>query len=96
MTSKRFVLEKVYCNNKSEKSFKAYKNRSTFTADYIKKKGNCFSIVLIPLLLLTINYSGKGLNHFFHIREIKLVEKDEVSQDDDLIAKAEEATRGVL
>ena len=68
---RRSHFEKVYCKNKSEKSFKAYKNRKTFSADCIKKKGNGFSIILILLLLLTINYSGKRLNHSFQTRELQ-------------------------
>ena len=66
---RRSHLEKVYYKNKSEKSFKAY-IRKTFAAGCIKKKGNGFLIILIRLLLLTINYSGKRLNHSFQIREI--------------------------
>ena len=65
-------------------ALKHIRNRKAFAADCIKKKGNGFSIILICLSLLTINYSGKRLNHSF---QIKLVEKDEVLQDDDLIAK---------
>ena len=66
---RRSHLEKVYNKNKSEKSFKAYKKHiKTFAADCIKMKGNGFSIILIRLLLLTINYSGKRLNHFFQTR----------------------------
>ena len=67
---RRFYLEKVYHKNKSVKIFKAYKKQKNFAADCIKKKGNGFSIILIRLLLLTINYSGKHLNHSFQTREI--------------------------
>ena len=46
-----------------EKSFKANKKQKNFCC--IKKKGNGFSIILTRLLLLTINYTGKRLNHLF-------------------------------
>ena len=44
--------------------------RKIFAANCIKKKGNGFLIVLIRLLLLTINYAVKRLNHSFQTREI--------------------------
>ena len=65
---RRSHLEKVYYKSKSEKSFKAYKKQKNFCSRLYKKKGNGFSIILIRLLLLTINYSGKRLNHSFQTR----------------------------
>ena len=72
-----------------KKALKHIRNRKTFAADCIKKKGNGFSIILIRLLLLTINYSTKPFfsNKVNYGSQIKLVEKDEVLQDDDQIAK---------
>ena len=67
---RRFHLEEVYYKNKLEKALKHIRNRNTFAADCIKKKGNGFSIILIRLSLMTINYSGKRLNHSFQTREI--------------------------
>ena len=68
--TRRSHLENVYYKNKSEESFKAYKKQKNFAADSIKKKENGFSIILIRLLFLTINYSGKRLNHSFQTRKI--------------------------
>ena len=42
-----------------KKALKHITKRKTFAADCIKKNGNDFSTILIRLLLLTINYSGK-------------------------------------
>ena len=67
---RRSQLEKVYHKTNRKKALKHIRNRKTFAADCIKKKGNGFSIILIRLLLLTINYSGKRLNHSFQTREI--------------------------
>ena len=77
-------MKKFTTKTNRKKALKHIRNRKAFAADCIKKKGNGFSIILICLSLLTINYSGKRLNHSF---QIKLVEKDEVLEDDDLIAK---------
>ena len=76
-----------------KKALKHITKRKTFAADCIKKNGNGFSTILIRLLLLTINYSGKWRNHgiiLFKVNygwQIKLVEIDEVLQEDGLIAK---------
>ena len=69
-----------------KKALEHIRNRKTFAADCIKKKGNSFSITLIrKLFWKTIKpfFSNKGN----YGSQIKLVEKDEVLQDDDLIAK---------
>ena len=66
---RRFYFEKGYYKSKSEKSFQTY-NRKTFAADCIKKKGNGFSIILIRLLLLIVEYFGKRLNHSSETKEI--------------------------
>ena len=63
-------LKKFTTKANRRKALKHVRNRKTFAADRIKKKGNGFSIILIHLLLMTINYSGKRLNHSFQIREI--------------------------
>ena len=67
---KRSHFEKVTTRTNWKKALKHIRNRKTFAGDCIKKKGNGFSIVLIRLLLLAINYSGKRLNHSFQTREI--------------------------
>ena len=72
-----------------EKSSKAYKKQKDFCSKK-KKKGKDFSIMLIRLW--TINFSGKCsflFKPFFSNKgnnglQIKLVEKDELFQDDDL------------
>ena len=64
------TLRKTTTKTNRKKTLKRIRNRKTFAADCIKKKGNGFSIILIRLLLLTINYSGKHLNHSFQTREI--------------------------
>ena len=74
-----------------KKALKHIRTRKTFAAGFIKKKGNSFSIILICLLLLTMNYSGKRLKHSFQTRGITNYKlnllKKMVLQDDDLIAK---------
>ena len=65
------TLKNFIANTNRKKTLNHTRNRKHF--DSIRKKRNGFSINLIPLLLLTINCSGKRLNHSFH--------------DDDLIAK---------
>ena len=85
-------MKKFTTKTNLKNSLKHIRNRKTFAADCIKKKRNGFSIILICLLLLTINFSGKRLKPFFSNKEnygsqIRLVEKGEVLQDDDLIAK---------
>ena len=66
---RRSYLENVHYKNKSGKSFKAHKKQKNFCSR-LYKKGKGFSLILIHLLLLTINYSGKQ-NHPFQRREIK-------------------------
>ena len=62
---------KKFNTKTNRKALKHIRNRKMFAADCIKKKGNGFSIILILFFfLLTINYSGKRLNHFFQTREI--------------------------
>ena len=67
----------------------------------MKNKGNGFSIILIRLLLLTINDFWKTIKPFFSNKEnqgsqIRLVEKGNVLQDDDLIAKELNGFLGML
>ena len=74
------MLKRFTTKTNRKKALKHIRNRNTFAADCIKKKKSGFPIILIRLLLMTINYSGKPLNHFFQTREIhksqiKLAEK---------------------
>ena len=96
---RRCHLGKVYYKSKSEKSFEAYKKQKKFYTRLYRKQFSIqfyFSINLIRPLLLGRNYSGKQLKHSFktvdhNLRncglQIKFFEKDEVLQDNDLIAK---------
>ena len=89
---RRSHLEKVYYKNKLKKSFKAYKEQKNFCSRLYKKERkqffNNFDLSFVTdnkLFWKTIKtlFSNKGN----HGSQIKLVEKDEVLQDDDLIAK---------
>ena len=51
------TLKKFIAKTNWKKALKHIINRRAFAADYRKKKGNIFSILLICLLLLAINYS---------------------------------------
>ena len=89
---RRSHLEKVYYKNKLEKSFKAYKNQKTFCSRLYKKARKRFFNNLNPSFI-TDNKSFRKmikpcfLNKGNYGSQIKLVEKDEILQDDDLIAK---------
>ena len=63
-------LKRFITKTNRKKALKHIRNRKTFAADCIKKKANDFSIILIHLLLLTINYSRKQLNHSFQTSKI--------------------------
>ena len=89
---RRSHLEKVYYKNKLKKSFKAYKEQKNFCSRLYKKERkqffNNFDLSFVTdnkLFWKTIKtlFSNKGN----HGSQIKLVEKDEVLQNDDLIAK---------
>ena len=67
---RRSHLKKFNTKTNRKKALNHIRNIKTFAADCIKKKGNGFSIILILFFLLTINYSGKRLNHSFQTREI--------------------------
>ena len=66
----RSYLEKVYYKNNRKKALKHIRKRKTFVSDRIKKKGNGVSTKKKgnALLLLTMNFSGKRLNHSFQTR----------------------------
>ena len=90
--SLRSHLEKVYCKNKSEKSFKAYKKQKNFCSRLYKKERKRFFNNLNPSFVTDNKLFWKTIKPFFSNKvnygsQIKLVEKDEVLQDDDLIAK---------
>ena len=89
---RRSHLEKVYCKNKSEKSFKAYKKQKSFCSRLYKKERKRFFNNLNPSFVTDNKLFWKTIKPFFSNKrnygsQIKLVEKDEVLQDDDLIAK---------
>ena len=88
---RRSHFEKVYYKNKFEKSFKAYKKQKNFSRLYKKERKRFFNN-LNPSFATNNKLFWKTIKPFFSNKEIyesqiKLVEKDEVLQDDDLIAK---------
>ena len=85
-------LEKVYYKNKSEKSFKAYKKQKNFCSRLYKKERKRFFNNLNPSFVTDNKLFWKTIKPFFSNKgsygwQIKLVEKDEVLEDDDLITK---------
>ena len=89
---RRSHLEKVYYKNKSEKSFKAYKKQKNFCSRLYKKERKQFFNNPNPSFVIDNKLFWKTIKPFFSNKgnygsQIKLVEKDEVLQDDDLIAK---------
>ena len=89
---RRSHLEKVYYKNKSENSFKAYKKQKNFRSRLYQKERKRFFNNLNPPFVTDNKLFWKTIKPFFSNKgnygsEIKLVEKDEVLKDDDLIAK---------
>ena len=89
---RRSHIEKVYYKNKSEKSFKAYKKQKNFCSRLYKKESKRFFNNLNPSFVTDNKLFWKTIKPFFSNKgnygsQIKRVEKDEVLQDDDLIAK---------
>ena len=85
---RRSHLEKVYCKNKSEKSFKAYKKQKNFCSRLYKKERKRFFNNLNPSFVTDNKLFWKTIKPFFSNKvnygsQIKLLEKDEVLQDDD-------------
>ena len=88
---RRSHLEKVYCKNKSGKSFKAYKKQKNFCNRLYKKERKRFFNNLNPSFVTDNKLFWKTIKPFFSNKgnyesQIKLVEKDEVLQDNDLNA----------
>ena len=89
---KRSYLEKIYLKNKSEKSFKEYKKQTNFYSRLYKKERKRFFSNLNPSFVNDNKLFWKTIKPFFSNKgnyrsQIKLDEKEEVLQDDDLIAK---------
>ena len=89
---RRSHLGKVYYKNKSEKSFKACKKQKNFCNRMYKKERKRFFNSLNPCLVTDNKLFWKTIKPFFSNKgnyrsQIKLVEKDEELQDNDLIAK---------
>ena len=89
---RRFYFEKVYCKSKSEKSFKAYKKQKTFSSRLCKKERKRFFNNLSPTFVTDNKLFWKRIEPFFSNKgnygsHVKLVETEEVLQEDDLIAK---------
>ena len=89
---RRSHLEKVYYKNKSEKSFKAYKKQKNFCSRLYKKERKRFFNNLNPSFVTDNKLFWKTIKPFFSNKgnygsQIILVEKDEVLQDNNLIAK---------
>ena len=84
--------EKIYCKSKSEKSFEAYKKQKNVCSRLYKKERKRFFNNFNPFFVTDNKLFWKTIKPFFSNKvnygsQIKLVEKDEVLQDDDLIAK---------
>ena len=89
---RRSYLEKVYYNNKLEKSFKAYKKQKNFCSRLCKKERKRFFNDLNSFFVSDSKLFWETIKPFFPNKgnygsEIKLAEKDEVLQDNDMIAK---------
>ena len=89
---RRSHLEKVYYKYKSEKSFKAYEKQKNFCSRLYKKERKRFFNNLNPHFVTDNKLLWKTIKPFFSNKgnygsQINLVKKDEVLQDDDLIAK---------
>ena len=89
---RRSFFEKVYCKNKSKQSFKAYKKQKNTSSGLYEKERKKFFNNLNPSFVTGNNLFWKTIKPFFSNKgnyrsQIKLVEKDEVLQDGDLIAK---------
>ena len=85
---RRSHLEKVYYKDKSEH----IRNRKAFAAHCIKKERTWFFNNLNPSFVTNNKLFWKTIKPFFsnqgnYRSQIKLAEKDEVLQDNDLIAK---------
>ena len=78
-------LENVYCKNKSEKSFKAYKKQKNFCSRLFFNNFNLYSVTHNKLFWKAIKpfFSNEGN----YRSQTKLVEKDDVLDEDDLIGK---------
>ena len=89
---RRTHLEKVYYKKNWKKSFKAYKKQKNFCCRLSKKERKQFLNDLNLSFVTDNKLLWKTIKPFFSNKgnyesQIKLVEKDEVLQDDDLIAK---------
>ena len=89
---RRSHLEKVYYKNELEKSFKTYKKQKNFCRRLHRKERKRFHNSLNQSFVTDNKLFWKTIKPFFSNKgnygsQIKLVEKDEVLQDDDLIAK---------
>ena len=89
---RRFHLETFYYKIKLEKSFRAYKKQKNFCSRLYKKERKQFFNNPNPSFVIDNKLFWKTIKPFFSNKgnygsQIKLVEKDEVLQDDDLIAK---------
>ena len=89
---RRSHLEKVYYKNKSEENFKVYKKQKNFCSRLHKKERKRFFNNLNPPFVTDNKLVWKTVKPFFSNKgnygsQIKLVEKDEVLQDNDLITK---------
>ena len=85
-------LEKVYYKNRLEKNFKAYKKQKNFCSRLCKKGRKRFFNHVNPSFVTGNKLFWKTIKPFFPNKgnygsQIKLVEKDEVLQNNDLIAK---------
>ena len=55
-----------------KKALKHTRNKKPFAAECIRKKRNNFLIILIRLLLLTVNYSGKDKTILFKQGKLRI------------------------
>ena len=85
-------MKKFTTKTNLKKSFKAYKKQKNFCSTLYKKERKRFFNNLNPSFVINNKLFWKTIKPFFSSKgnygsQIKLVEKDEVLQDDDLIAK---------
>ena len=86
------TLRKTTTKTNRKKNFKAYKKQKNFCSRLYKKERKRFFNNLNPSFVTDNKLFWKTIKPFFsnmgnYRSRIKLVEKDEVLQDDDLIAK---------
>ena len=89
---RRSYLENVYFKKRREKSLRAYRKQKNYSSSLYKKERKKFFNKLNPYFVIDNKLFWKAIKPFFSNKEssgsnIKLVEKDEILQDDKKIAE---------